>query len=192
MLTRTMSRVTGSSPLARGTPGKPPQINWDIGLIPARAGNTRTRNLRKASLGAHPRSRGEHMGRSQAMIREAGSSPLARGTRTALLLGAVVIGLIPARAGNTNSIRASERQVRAHPRSRGEHRSFSSPVSPTTGSSPLARGTLKTLIIDEVSMGLIPARAGNTDYSFPLRGRERAHPRSRGEHTPLLPSGSSA
>ena len=55
----------GSSPLARGTRrdiGLPGRF---VGLIPARAGNTRKQILNIRSIRAHPRSRGEHLSKAQ-------------------------------------------------------------------------------------------------------------------------------
>ena len=55
-------RVSGSSPLARGTPGADELITPLNGLIPARAGNTWLLARVLAACRAHPRSRGEHRG----------------------------------------------------------------------------------------------------------------------------------
>ena len=51
------------------------------------------------------------------------------------------------------------------------------------GSSPLARGTLAVVLRGTVNLGLIPARAGNTNVYTLQIDTMRAHPRSRGEHT---------
>ena len=66
----------------------------------------------------------------------------------------------------------------------------------SSGSSPLARGTLGIRKWIKAPRGLIPARAGNTPRSQEVGILERAHPRSRGEHnpgafTPPAPVGSS-
>ena len=53
------------------------------------------------SAGAHPRSRGEHIGVKKSAVSCGGSSPLARGTRAAGVFAVRRRGLIPARAGNT-------------------------------------------------------------------------------------------
>ena len=152
----------GSSPLARGT--QLPTL-WCVlccGLIPARAGNTIATSCLKRARRAHPRSRGEHNLSRRLWTLRRGSSPLARGTRQ--ITGAVtdVRGLIPARAGNTDS--SSNRSISswAHPRSRGDHRQIPHPKSSGVGSSPLARGPpwrYRGVLYDP---GLIPARAGTT------------------------------
>ena len=113
--------LRGSSPLARGTltpkrPTTPP-----LGLIPARAGNTRRGVIRNRVHGAHPRSRGEHLVILMPALPTAGSSPLARGTRSFLPPPTGNRGLIPARAGNTSTHGTPPPPSGAHPRSRGEH-----------------------------------------------------------------------
>ena len=73
-------------------------------------------------------------------------------------------------------------RVGAHPRSRGEHASNAEFTAPTTGSSPLARGTLALPWLLVRGLGLTPARAGNTTVFDIYSQNDRAHPRSRGEH----------
>ncbi len=131
----------GSSPLARGTPSTIARVTGAGGLIPARAGNTLPYSPGCTVSWAHPRSRGEHKFAVGAVTSWAGSSPLARGTLAAGGQPVLVGGLIPARAGNTASVRADRQGVGAHPRSRGEHRTRSMNQSHGKGSSPLARGT---------------------------------------------------
>ena len=125
-----------------------------------------------------------------------GSSPLARGTRFEVCHSLEVVGLIPARAGNTVARKFAGSSSRAHPRSRGEHCVWMVGVGGILGSSPLARGTLQTAGDSGHKKGLIPARAGNTPPPRLSWTLPRAHPRSRGEHIvqaaiSLAPAGSS-
>ena len=113
---------------------------------------------------------------------EKGSSPLARGTLRPRRQPGVLLGLIPARAGNTRRVLAQKKPPRAHPRSRGEHGNILEPAVADWGSSPLARGTPGLPRDCNISYGLIPARAGNTRYPATRLHRKGAHPRSRGEH----------
>ena len=154
----------GSSPLARGTPYLGAHVLQARGLIPARAGNTPAPRYAARPIWAHPRSRGEHVVFMVSHSPAAGSSPLARGTRSVPGVGGEVVGLIPARAGNTYPGGATGRTRRAHPRSRGEHAFQPALTACAMGSSPLARGTLHRQKIPRPMDGLIP--------------------RSRGEHTP--------
>ena len=152
----------GSSPLARGTPSVEGMANTPRGLIPARAGNTLGFITRTARVGAHPRSRGEHVVQRVPVSYRRGSSPLARGTHKPLTGEQWSSGLIPARAGNTFDAYHPASRHGAHPRSRGEHGSCRRPAGLSVGSSPLARGTPRTRHGGRYPPGLIPARAGNT------------------------------
>ena len=110
----------GSSPLARGLRAGPVCPGAGTGIIPARAGFTRTRELLLAVQQDHPRSRGVYTGyRSGAHLGE-GSSPLARGLPSA-----------PPR---------DRRASADHPRSRGVYPERVSYGGLAEGSSPLARG----------------------------------------------------
>ena len=91
-----------------------------------------------------------------------GSSPLARGTLWPFEEQLRRAGLIPARAGNTVYQLFLSLSNRAHPRSRGEHDTFTFSHYTIPGSSPLARGTPNKRDALHIKMGLIPARAGNT------------------------------
>ena len=157
-----MAISSGSSPLARGTPGHFGDGPWWLGLIPARAGNTWGIPPLTRCRRAHPRSRGEHPSSTLNAWTHAGSSPLARGTRYLLILLLNSRGLIPARAGNTLHRSQHAHRAGAHPRSRGEHSETSAKRPTCRGSSPLARGTLNGEGSYPLPSGLIPARAGNT------------------------------
>ena len=173
----------GSSPLARGTHTADLGGDTTTGLIPARAGNTGSGSAAGGVLGAHPRSRGEHDTAEARGERAAGSSPLARGTHRAAKVAIGWLGLIPARAGNTPTLRAYRWPAQAHPRSRGEHINSPDKQRAGVGSSPLARGTLFYHSYRSRRTGLIPARAGNTRGCILRVWHGRAHPRSRGEHS---------
>ena len=156
-----------------------------MGLIPARAGTTFVTPHAPSESGAHPRSRGDHVGEFRAGGFVAGSSPLARGP---LVLGNHLVdgvGLIPARAGTTARRGGGSVCARAHPRSRGDHGLFAPATNFIKGSSPLARGPQPRNSASGVESGLIPARAGTTTFSCSLSFCSWAHPRSRGDHGEL-------
>ena len=175
--------LVGSSPLARGTRIHEGFYVTTCGLIPARAGNTWRAHPARTSPWAHPRSRGEHVVDLTEAVPGGGSSPLARGTRVAALGSFPRAGLIPARAGNTEKPVHDLFSFWAHPRSRGEHACLRLVEATFLGSSPLARGTPPRSSRGAGFSGLIPARAGNTEAVIFLREVDRAHPRSRGEHS---------
>ena len=172
----------GSSPLARGTQSGTVRAAAGRRLIPARAGNTCSRGPTPRLCRAHPRSRGEHGSLRSAFSAFSGSSPLARGTLVKEVRDDGTFGLIPARSGNTRSVRSGRRTQGAHPRSHGEHGDSQQVTPLKAGSSPLARGTLLLNRLGISVQGLIPARAGNTIKVTGSGMDERAHPRSRGEH----------
>ena len=181
-------KLGGSSPLARGTLLARASNDGTQRLIPARAGNTTPPRKAEHQLSAHPRSRGEHPRQCDGPPCCLGSSPLARGTQWRQLLKQRFSRLIPARAGNTSTVRTNHARHQAHPRSRGEHGVGFGGLSVVAGSSPLARGTHG----DDASVGhlsrLIPARAGNTVSGHFSTTAYSAHPRSRGEHAALITS----
>jgi len=174
----------GSSPLARGARRNHQRRPHARGLIPARAGRTVAWVQRASPARAHPRSRGADVVCRRSDRGQGGSSPLARGARESIAGADADHWLIPARAGRTPMPNQRRKRPRAHPRSRGAHRTYVSLDLVRYGSSPLARGALQALRRPGGQDGLIPARAGRT----PPRQRDArpypAHPRSRGAHPP--------
>ena len=175
----------GSSPLARG-PQERGVGRWCVGgLIPARAGTTEDKYTVYSCSWAHPRSRGDHVSMPGFSMPSLGSSPLARGPRGPFVIPRGVYGLIPARAGTTQHFPSLRPGSRAHPRSRGDHRSVQNCRSRLRGSSPLARGPQRIDANFPGFMGLIPARAGTTGGPQFFADYWWAHPRSRGDHATL-------
>ena len=93
-----------------------------------------------------------------------------------------VVGLIPACAGNTYALWTHALCKGAHPRMRGEHSNTKLVSLPMFGSSPHARGTLRSSSVALTRSRLIPACAGNTRGVCNQQHRRGAHPRMRGEH----------
>ena len=174
--------LPGSSPLARGTRHRRGARPGALRFIPARAGNTGCASRRSSSRTVHPRSRGEHPVELQQTAEDLGSSPLARGTRLRLRLLRLRLRFIPARAGNTWPREWVSPPPTVHPRSRGEHYTAESARKDESGSSPLARGTLRGRPGTARRPGFIPARAGNTGDTRGDTDVKPVHPRSRGEH----------
>ena len=91
----------GSSPLARGLQNARDHAVLLRGIIPARAGFTPAATGEPGSPQDHPRSRGVY-GRPGGRGRPArGSSPLARGLRSPMIIISIFARIIPARAGFT-------------------------------------------------------------------------------------------
>ena len=167
---------SGSSPLARGLHhGRIPRRSAGR-IIPARAGFTAHHHPRPRRPADHPRSRGVY----GVACASGGSSPLARGLRSARPPRGLTPRIIPARAGFTRRRRASRSYVWDHPRSRGVYTATASRRRRTPGSSPLARGLPTCGIEDADRLRIIPARAGFTPRPRRRHRLFRDHPRSRG------------
>ena len=137
---RATAEEWGSSPLTRGK-RQPHQVaHITSGLIPAHAGKTSFRSLRRSDRRAHPRSRGENLKPARAASARTGSSPLTRGKPHPGSPTMRIHGLIPAHAGKTITFTPVPQDRRAHPRSRGENRRRRLRAAQAAGSSPLTRG----------------------------------------------------
>ena len=112
----------GSSPHVRGTHLDPDQARQGQGIIPACAGNTPVYAASVFEVWDHPRMCGEHRSEVDACVSEMGSSPHVRGTRFAEAHVLLVVGIIPACAGNTPAGRSCHGVRGDHPRMCGEHR----------------------------------------------------------------------
>ena len=157
---RARAVLRGSSPLARGLRATICGILEQGGIIPARAGFTRSSGEPFSTCTDHPRSRGVYRVVEPPTLPAAGSSPLARGLR---LIRLVFQWLTP-----------------DHPRSRGVYPRKARRQAPTAGSSPLARGLRRHSHANTSSAGIIPARAGFTHTGPVSTSGAADHPRSRG------------
>ena len=117
------SAKDGSSPLTRGKLTDYWQDITAPGLIPAHAGKTSIEEIAARMQRAHPRSRGENAYSKCAGDAQSGSSPLTRGKLCVQRRTETFLGLIPAHAGKTISLRSVTTPYTAHPRSRGENQS---------------------------------------------------------------------
>ena len=172
--------AAGSSPLARGLPGHRGDRPAGGGIIPARAGFTRTSPMTSPTRADHPRSRGVYPAPAASPSSNCGSSPLARGLLHLEVVGCLGQGIIPARAGFTAGPSTSTRPGWDHPRSRGVYAWILTPTARRPGSSPLARGLRLYAPHTRDRAGIIPARAGFTDAGWRAYEQEEDHPRSRG------------
>ena len=143
--------------------------------------------------------------------RTQGSSPLARGLRTAIdrtysqfrdhprsrgvylptsLRKLRRHRIIPARAGFTRARAPESPPGPDHPRSRGVYARMCPRLCRTLGSSPLARGLRTEHLSFAVHTGIIPARAGFTVGGVHEPTTVWDHPRSRGVYSkPILLTG---
>ena len=149
-------------------------------IIPARAGFTCVLSRALGLHMDHPRSRGVYPRERGVDTRPCGSSPLARGLRGPRRTGRGRPGIIPARAGFTQTWVRTVKMGRDHPRSRGVYKAFPYRLPADVGSSPLARGLLSPSSLRSRTVRIIPARAGFTRPSPGSTCGRADHPRSRG------------
>ena len=184
------------------------------GIIPARAGFTRTPPCHPPTEKDHPRSRGVYGLYIRWPGGVQGSSPLARGLPTRCWAPLLPTRIIPARAGFTGIRQRRAPLYADHPRSRGVYLYVcssgafvlgSSPlarglhvlfVGCLSGSSPLARGLPQAVRRERADRGIIPARAGFTGGACGACRLRWDHPRSRGVYAAtsksvMIDSGSS-
>ena len=175
----------GAHPRSRGEHSTPPPIPVTCtGSSPLTRGALPEMQFIVSRPGAHPRSRGEHPQAPFLRACSEGSSPLTRGAPASAGIATGGARLIPAHAGSTFWASQYGTNMRAHPRSRGEHTPYEPGTFYGAGSSPLTRGARCGFIKCHCSLRLIPAHAGSTgDVAF-FASIGGAHPRSRGEHGP--------
>ena len=166
----------------RGTPITTKKYGHAVGIIPAYAGNTEASVSWVCGDGDHPRVCGEHIPAIISSIRNAGSSPRMRGTPLSGEDAFGRVGIIPAYAGNTRSMKSGIGLCGDHPRVCGEHRFIGSNKYRAVGSSPRMRGTLGFSAANADDAGIIPAYAGNTVTHSHRHSHRRDHPRVCGEH----------
>ena len=172
----------GSSPRMRGTHVGRIRNKQMRGIIPAHAGNTAILKSCRLGIRDHPRACGEHEMLVIISDGAMGSSPRMRGTLFHLNHSPLLLGIIPAHAGNTHGSTDHPERPWDHPRACGEHQGTEETLLKYVGSSPRMRGTPFTVEVDGLVMGIIPAHAGNTPPPFRLFFRCGDHPRACGEH----------
>ena len=178
-----VTRVAGSSPLARGLLVCFGCASCLAGIIPARAGFTYRCRRGHWYVQDHPRSRGVYSTPAFPASKNGGSSPLARGLLANSLPCGNHAGIIPARAGFTVSRTSTREHKQDHPRSRGVYGWVFWFWWCSDGSSPLARGLPTPRTVPCSTRRIIPARAGFTAPGGSPPSRHADHPRSRGVYS---------
>jgi len=181
-------RAAGSSPHVRGTVQRIGTGANQLRFIPARAGNSRSRQSVCRASSVHPRTCGEQIVDETLYSNVAGSSPHVRGTALKVDGELGYQRFIPARAGNRGNSAGRSWPVPVHPRTCGEQ--IRRPVGRygQGGSSPHVRGTGLHVQGGGVPVRFIPARAGNRDLASAIPTPYPVHPRTCGEQKerPLL------
>ena len=138
------SAGSGSSPRVRGKPGDRHLPAVRRRIIPARAGQTLPASRSRASPTDHPRACGANAGSFLVSGFGHGSSPRVRGKRKRIGKHIGVGRIIPARAGQTGSVRPLPSRRSDHPRACGANDFVMSAGVGEVGSSPRVRGKRST------------------------------------------------
>ena len=110
----------GSSPRVRGAVVSPLVCNNRLGIIPARAGSRAEHGGPCRRARDHPRACGEQRAPRASRATWTGSSPRVRGAAITDTEGTHVHGIIPARAGSSETVSIPYTSRRDHPRACGE------------------------------------------------------------------------
>ena len=125
---------------------------------------------------------GEHFIISARGLGKTGSSPHVRGALSQLQCPCRWLGIIPACAGSTRTLRGFRTGRWDHPRMCGEHVVLPPFFWTVSGSSPHVRGALARVGHLRPQPGIIPACAGSTTGVAASAKVTRDHPRMCGEH----------
>ena len=178
---RSRRRARGPSPRVRGILSPADRPPRRLRSIPACAGNPSASAGPAPSSRVHPRVCGESGTNLVYAALQQGPSPRVRGILLDALVQPLVLGSIPACAGNPRNALRGGRQLWVHPRVCGESRD--NPLGPLRdkGPSPRVRGILIGPGGLVLALGSIPACAGNPER---MDGRPigiGVHPRVCGE-----------
>ena len=110
-----------------------------------------------------------------------GSPPHVRGKDTVNQSGQRGLGITPACAGKSGSLRFSSGQCRDHPRMCGEKQDESPLRAVNAGSPPHVRGKVYGIDLYSMRLGITPACAGKRPHSPLADAAPRDHPRMCGE-----------
>ena len=152
----------------------------EVGPIPADAGEPKSNTPQTPALWAYPRGRGGTSLMCVTGLANGGLSPRTRGN---LLRGGPIHhggGPIPADAGEPTACPSSPGPPRAYPRGRGGTASILSELKRREGLSPRTRGSPELGQCHSLSLGPIPADAGEPSGAGRPPPPSRAYPRGRG------------
>ena len=180
----------GPSPRVRGKQAVLRRVITRDGSIPACAGETTRRGQTLGLRRVHPRVCGGNHLAAVPSGRGAGPSPRVRG-KPLLVLGSRRDGRsIPACAGETGGAPCSWSRCGVHPRVCGGNRGAVASLELPSGPSPRVRGKLSRARWTALSIGSIPACAGETRAARWRTGSGRVHPRVCGGNSTTSAGGS--
>ena len=160
----------GSSPRMRGSRFINILVRVYFGIIPAHAGLTESILIISSMRRDHPRACGAHYFPCFQATLDEGSSPRMRGSRAHVRELCVLPGIIPAHAGLTLIGCVAKALQGDHPRACGAHFEQVYDEAHNMGSSPRMRGSHDAVSLSSLSVGIIPAHAGLTNWTKPFAG----------------------
>ena len=149
-------------------------------IIPARAGQTGWFMLAGTVCPDHPRACGANHSDPRSPRVHSGSSPRVRGKQVGQLVEDTNPRIIPARAGQTSAMAASAVCRTDHPRACGANSFKSGEKGALLGSSPRVRGKPSARVLMSTHPRIIPARAGQTAARCCPCPQSTDHPRACG------------
>ena len=149
-------------------------------IIPAHAGQTTRTTSCPARYPDHPRACGANLGKIGSLFGSFGSSPRMRGKRRPRPCPRTPVRIIPAHAGQTNSVPAKRSSHADHPRACGANGQQFLTNLGTFGSSPRMRGKPRLERDDSRTRRIIPAHAGQTSRTPTPTPTVSDHPRACG------------
>ena len=175
----------GSSPRMRGKRRPRPCPRTPVRIIPAHAGQTSGSRWGLDGNADHPRACGANAPVHVAARDPAGSSPRMRGKPVRSRRLRARRRIIPAHAGQTNSVPAKRSSHADHPRACGANAAAGRIRTLRRGSSPRMRGKQGGRRKLEREIRIIPAHAGQTTGTTRFREGFPDHPRACGaNHVP--------
>ena len=151
------------------------------GFTPAYAGKIEAAGTQVIGEQVHPRIRGEDTGMTIRFAPLMGSPPHTRGRLGNTPVIDAAVRFTPAYAGKIMAKSNRCRNVRVHPRIRGEDRFVIRRVVPVQGSPPHTRGRSWAAVLSVCMLRFTPAYAGKIGHARRMPLEHRVHPRIRGE-----------
>ena len=148
--------------------------------IPAHAGGTGRKHLRRGQHRVYPRARGVNATYARGYLAYEGLSPRTRGEHPRAAHGEGPGRSIPAHAGGTTGCRILRPGQWVYPRARGGNGLFLPPTSAVRGLSPRTRGERRRQASGRDRHRSIPAHAGGTRQGRCWSGAAAVYPRARG------------
>ena len=170
----------GLSPRRRGNRGGDHRCRLGSGSIPAQAGEPKSRSSRERRTRVYPRAGGGTFDEASVRAAHTGLSPRRRGNRVGNRPDDVVIGSIPAQAGEPRPPSTPWSRSGVYPRAGGGTVQGRLVRAEGAGLSPRRRGNLAQSLGIERSTRSIPAQAGEPGRRAPRPAASRVYPRAGG------------